>query len=178
MPEGFEEDNADCGGEIQAANARILHRNLQAIVPVSSQKIFRKTTRFTAKYQAIIGLKTPVSVNLVRLCREIDEASLRQMFIERSEIFVTREIYFRPVVEACASHGAIVHTKACDADDVKWCVGGGAQPSDVARVGRNLRFDERDGNHEAQYRTDMTDRTYSKRKRNDELRLKVSSFLL
>ena len=123
-------------------------------------------------------MKAPVGVKLVRLCREIDEASLRQRLVERSEIFVAREVYLRPVVETRASHCAIIHAKACDTDDVKWCVGGGAQPSDVAGVGWNLRFDERDGNHEAQYRTDMTDRTYSKRKRNDELRLKVSSFLL
>ena len=61
--------------------------------------------------------------------------------------------------------GAIVHAKACDTDDVKRHVGGGTQPSDVAGVRWNLRFDECDGKHEAQYRTYMTERTYSKRKK-------------
>jgi hypothetical protein len=64
---------------------------------------------------------------------------------------VTRELHFRPVVETRASQRAIVHAKARDADDVKRSVRGSTQSSDVAGVRRNLRFDECNGKHEAQY---------------------------
>ena len=93
-------------------------------------------------------MELPIGVAAIRLRSEVDEASLRQSVVERLEIFVTRELYLRPVIETGASQRAIVHAKARDADDVKRHVSGSAQPSDVAGVRRNLRFDERDGEHE------------------------------
>ena len=147
MPESFEEDDAYRGGEVEAANAWIRHRNLKAVVPVCAQEIFWKTASFAAKDETVIGLKAPVSVKLLRFSREINEACLRQRFVKRSEIFVTSELYFRPVVEARAFQSAIVHTKASDTDDVQRHVSGGTQPRDVAGVRWNLRFDESDGDH-------------------------------
>ena len=143
MPPGFEEDNADSGGEVQAANTWIFHRNPEAIAPVRVQQIFGKTARLAAKDETVIRLKAPGGVKPLRLCREINEAGLRQGLVERIEMFVTRELHFRPVIETGASHGAIVHAKAGDPDDVKRHVGGGAQPRDVAGVRWNLGFDER-----------------------------------
>ena len=52
------------------------------------------------------------------------------------------------IVETGATHCAIVHAKAGDADDVQRHVGRGTQSCDVAGVGWDLRFDERDGKHE------------------------------
>lgn len=80
------------------------------------------------------------------------------------------EVDFRPVVETRALECAIVHAKAGDADDVQRNVGRGTEARDVTGVRWNLWFNERDGKHEES----IGRRT----KRNDELRLKVSSFLL
>jgi hypothetical protein len=149
LPDGFEENDAYRGGKVQAANAWIWHRNFEAVVPVRTQEIFRKTARLTAKDETIIGVEVPVSVKLLGFRREVNEARLRQCFVERVEIFVTSELYFRPVVEAGALHGTIVHAKACNADDVQRHVGGSTQPCDVAGVRWNLRFDERDRKHQS-----------------------------
>ena len=91
--------------------------------------------------------------------------------IERVEISMTGELYFRPVVETRASQRAIVHAKPGDTDDVQRSVRRRTQTRDVAGIGWNLRFDECDGKHSGLI-------VLSETKRNDELRLKVSSFLL
>jgi hypothetical protein len=60
---------------------------------------------------------------------------------------------------------------------VKRSVGGRTQSRDVAGVRWNLRFDKRNGNHEAQYRTYKTYKTYSKKKRRASLEGLVVSFV-
>src|SRR5215213_635702 len=80
------------------------------------------------------------------------------------------ELHLRPVVEAGSSQRAIVHSKPGDTDDVQRDVRRRTQASDVTRVGWNLRFDECNVQHSCH--------SLATTKRNDELRLKVSSFLL
>ena len=60
---------------------------------------------------------------------------------------MSRELYFRPVVETGSTQRAIVHAEAGDADDVKRNIVGCAQARYVTGVGWNLWFDERDGKH-------------------------------
>ena len=92
---------------------------------------------------------------------------------------MTRQFHLRPVIQSRSSQRTIVHAKPCDTDDVKWNVSSSTQASDVACVRWNLWFDERDGKHANKYRLNTSYRTYQQTiKRNDELRMKVSSFLL
>src|SRR5919106_4538048 len=92
---------------------------------------------------------------------------------------MTRQLHLRPVIQSRSSQCAIVHAKPCDTDDVEWNVGSSTQASDVACVRWNLWFDERDTEHANKYRSNESYSTYHQTtKRNDELRLKVSSFLL
>lgn len=62
---------------------------------------------------------------------------------------MSRELHMRPVVETGATHGAVVHAKSGDADDVQGSVGGGAKPRDVAGVGRDFGFYQSDCDHAA-----------------------------
>src|ERR1051326_4428004 len=170
----FVKHDTDRGRKIQAADFRIGHGNAEAVAPVCAQEFFGQTTCFRPKNQAIVGFERPVGVEPIGLRSEIHEACGGQRLVERFEICMPREVYFRPVVETCSTQRAIVHAKASDTDDVEWNVVRGAESRDVAGVWWNLRFDEGDGKHE----DSIGRRVYAKTKRNDELRLKVSSFLL
>src|ERR1041385_1925786 len=79
------------------------------------------------------------------------------------------ELYFRPVVETRATQRAIIHAEAGDTNDVQRRVSRRTQARDVAGVRWNLGFDQCDAEHAGPISR--------KAKRNDELRLKVSSFL-
>ena len=63
---------------------------------------------------------------------------------------MTCELYLGPIVEAGASQRAVVHAKAGDADDVQRRVRRRTQARNVAGVGWNLWFDERDGKHSSE----------------------------
>src|SRR5262249_20945061 len=135
-------------GEIQTADIGVEHRNFQAAIPVRTQQIFGQSTRLAAKDETVVRLVFPIGVEAIGFGGEIDEACLREWLIERFEISMAREVYFRPVVETSASQRAIVHAKAGDADDVQWRVCRRTHARDVAGVRWNLWFDKCDGKHE------------------------------
>ena len=158
MPQCFEEHDTDGRGQIQAPHAWIRHRDFETVAPVCTQEIFRKSSSLAAKHETVFLVKLPIGVEAVGLGGEINEAGLRQMIVKRLDIFVTRELHFRPLVETRTSHGAIIHAEAGDTNDVKRSVGGSAEASDVAGVGRNLRLYKRDGYHwHSLSSTDYTD---------------------
>ena len=75
MPERFEKHDAGGGGEIQAADVGVGHRDFQATIPVRVQQIFRQSARLAAKDEAVVRLKTPIGVKAIGFGREIDETS-------------------------------------------------------------------------------------------------------
>src|SRR6185503_11007855 len=148
LPEPFEQHDAHGCGEVQAPHIRVQHRDFQAVVPVSAQELFRESARFGTKNEAVVLLKRPIRVKPIRFGGEIDEASSLQRLVERFEVSMAREVYVRPVIKSRSAHGPIVHAKACDTDDVQRHVCSSTQASDVAGVGRNLWFYERNRDHE------------------------------
>ena len=97
-------------------------------------------------------MKSPVGIGAIGLGGEINETCLRrrlmERLIQRVEVRVFEELHVRPVVETGSAHGAIVHPKAGDADDVQRNVSSSAESGDVTGVRWNLWFDERDRQHE------------------------------
>jgi hypothetical protein len=56
LPQGFEEDDADCGGEIQAANVGLASESSGNCSSLRAADL-RKTARFAAKDETVFGSK-------------------------------------------------------------------------------------------------------------------------
>ena len=83
------------------------------------------------------------------------------------------QLYFTPIIQPCSSHCFVIKSKPGDTNDVKWSPCTCTEASDVAGVLGDLRFDEGDANHSGLLPGVENE---LKQKRNDELRLKYSSF--
>src|SRR5262245_34999954 len=84
---------------------------------------------------------------MCRLCCEIKESRIGQRGIHRIQIDMSMELDLGPVVESGTLQGAVVHLKACNSYDMQRREGRGAEPSDIARIRRDLRFIQCDMKH-------------------------------
>ena len=86
---------------------------------------------------------------------------------------MARQLYFIPIIQPRSSHCFVIKSEPGDTNDVKWSPRACTEASDVASVLRDLWLDEGDTNHEDML---LAVESELKQKRNDELRLKYSSF--
>ena len=137
----FEQNNADCCGEIQTP--RSLHRNREQVFGVRREQTFRQPFGFAAEDQKIAGAKGHLVIGPPGFGRKEKEAPrsfarLAQLLERIPELHVD----FLPVIETRPFQLAIVDGKSEGLDQVQRRTGGEAKPPDVARVRRNLRLDQ------------------------------------
>jgi hypothetical protein len=175
LSQRFVEHNRDRVCEIETTYFRIEHRYLQAIIPIGLEQLFGQTTRFSAKNKAIVLTKRPIGIKSFSLRGKVQEATPCLCLVKSLEIGMSMQNHFWPIIQARPTHRSVVQTKPGSTNNVKWGSGCRAESRDVACVLRYLGLYERNTNHERSSEIENGDQ--SNKKRNDELRLKYSSFL-
>jgi hypothetical protein len=141
LPNGFEQHNSHGGGQIQTA--RPVHRNGEAIVPVDREQFLRKAFGFTAENKKIARLKRHIAVGTLCLGRKKEIArGLRLCVPQIFKRVPDFDIDLLPIVEPRSLQLPVVQGKAEGLDQVENRSRSEAQPAHVARIRRDLRFNQ------------------------------------
>ena len=138
-----ERHDAGGGGEVDAAHRAGPHRDPQGAIgmrgqhPGGSAPVSRPNTSDRRA-------RTRPRCTAARRSSRSTSSDQRRRGAKGRERRVHDDAHGVPVVEPGALEGAVVDAEAQRLDQMQRAAGRGAQPRDVAGVGRNLRFDEHD----------------------------------
>ena len=150
LTEGFEEADADGGGEIEAAG-RVLHWNAEAVVRILVEEGFREAFGFTAENQEVALLVVGIPKRASGLGGEHPGTGpWGSCGLKFLPVGPDMDIAFLPVINARAAEGFFIEGKPEGPHEVQACAGGLAKASDVAGVGRDFGFDEDHVQHGAE----------------------------
>lgn len=103
-----------------------------------------QTHRLSPEDQDCSFYEGGLGVGVMPMRRHRDQRSVGGPRFEGGEPAVLNQIDVLPVVEPRSAYGLLVGAEAQWVDQVEARSDPQAQPSDVARIGRDLRLDERD----------------------------------
>jgi len=131
--------DGDGVGEVDAARVLARHRNAEKRLAVPFVKVFWKSRRLVAEHKRVARLEAAVVERLLAVSREEMEAPR----LDGREIVlpcvVYHEVEMRPVVQPRPRDIAVVERESERPHEVERNAQPHAQPSDGARVVRNLR---------------------------------------
>ena len=147
LPDGFEKDDADGGGEVEAADA--LLGDGEALGRIFLQEGVGQAFAFAAKNEVVSAAEGFVPVGAFGFGGEVEESGFRPGGgLQGGEVRPAAAVDVFPIVEAGTLQGAVINIESQWPDEVKNGAGGEAKAADIAGVGRNFRLDEDDVEHD------------------------------
>jgi hypothetical protein len=147
LSEGFVKHDADAVCEIQAAHAFVRHRDRKHVFVIRFQNVIRKPARFAPEHEAIARREFPIGVKTRAAGFDIEKTRIGKRRVKSFEIDMTMQPNIVPVIQTGALQRAVVHPETGRADDVQVGKSRRAEPRDIARVGRNFRFEQSNVKH-------------------------------
>jgi hypothetical protein len=142
MAKGFEESDADRGGEIEAAGGRE-HGNAEAVVRILAKEGFGEAFGFATEDQEVAVLEIGIPKGVGGFGGEHPGTGPLPHPVEKVGPGIPNaDIAFVPVVHARAAKGFFIEGKSEGSDKVETGSGRLAEAGDVAGVWRNFGFDE------------------------------------
>lgn len=134
-------------GQVQAA-AAFAHRQAQALLRGQGvQHVSRQATAFRAEQERITGDEAGVMERPRTLGGKGEQARMPEALQTTGEVGVTLQGGILVVVEAGPAQALVVHVEAQRFDQMQVAAAVGAQPDDVAGIGRYFRLKKDDVKH-------------------------------
>jgi hypothetical protein len=143
LPKCFVNDDGRRIGEVQGTD-RAQRGDTEDGFTMLSHEIFRKTHALSPEDQSIARAERCVEITLMGGGAEETQARGGQGVAEVSKVEMAPNFNQVPIVDARSADGFLVDSKSEGADEVECRCRRRAEPSDVARIGRDLRLDQND----------------------------------